>query len=304
MKKNSSSPSASQHQLSLTTAQRRAILRTQQTEITEFYIYQSLASATKEMANRRILQRIANEEKKHAEFWASYTKHPLQANQWRIGYYRLVAKLLGFTFVVKLMENAEETAQVNYQTLAKSIPAALAIEKEETAHEKQLIALLDEERLRYVGSMVLGLNDALVELTGALAGLTLALQNHTLVAISGLITGIAASLSMAASEYLSVKTGSEKKDPLKSAVYTGGMYIVTVCILIAPYFLAANIFVSLAWALINAVLIILFFTYYVSVAQEVPFKRHFLEMAGISLGVSALTFLIGLLVRNVLGVEV
>ena len=42
-------------------------------------------------------------------------------------------------------------------------------------NESALLQLLDEEKLRYTGSIVLGLNDVLVELTGALAGLTLAL---------------------------------------------------------------------------------------------------------------------------------
>ena len=53
--------------------------------------------------------------------------------------------------------------------------------------EKALLEMLDEERLKYVGSMVLGLNDALVELTGSLAGFTFAMQNTKLIALSGLI---------------------------------------------------------------------------------------------------------------------
>ena len=40
----------------------------------------------------------------------------------------------------------------------------------EEEHERELIALIDEERLRDMGSVVLGLNDALVEFTGMLAG--------------------------------------------------------------------------------------------------------------------------------------
>ena len=77
------------------------------------------------------------------------------------------------------------------------------IAQDEDRHESQLLGMLDEERLQYVGSMVLGLSDALVELTGTLAGLTFALQNNRLVALSGLITGISATLSMTSSEYLS-----------------------------------------------------------------------------------------------------
>ena len=50
-----------------------------------------------------------------------------------------------------------------------------------------------------MGSVVLGLNDELVEFTGALAGFTLALSDHRLIALTGSITGIAAALSMASS---------------------------------------------------------------------------------------------------------
>jgi len=57
--------------------------------------------------------------------------------------------------------------------------------------------LIEEKRLEYTGSIVLGLNDALVEMTGALAGLTLALQNTRLIALSGLVTGIAAASDIA-----------------------------------------------------------------------------------------------------------
>ncbi|MCD6320998.1 hypothetical protein J7L84_01975 [Candidatus Bipolaricaulota bacterium] len=44
------------------------------------------------------------------------------------------------------------------------------------AQEQTLIALIEEERLVYLSSMVLRLNDAPVELTRALAGLTLSLR--------------------------------------------------------------------------------------------------------------------------------
>ena len=91
----------------------------------------------------------------------------------------------------------------------------------------QLLSMLDEEALKYMGSVVLGLNDALVELTGALAGLTFAFQNTKLIALTGLITGISASLSMAASEYLSSRADGEENAG-RSALYTGIAYIITV----------------------------------------------------------------------------
>ena len=161
--------------------------------------------------------------------------------------------------------------------------------------------MLDEERLRYVGSVVLGLNDALVELTGALAGLTLAFQNTRLIALSGLITGISASVSMAASEYLSTRTEKTEKNPIRAAVYTGIAYVITVALLILPYLLLQNYLVCLAITLATAVLIIAVFNYYISVARGESFRRRFLEMAGVSLAVASLSFVVGFLIRQIPG---
>ena len=164
--------------------------------------------------------------------------------------------------------------------------------------------MLDEERLRYIGSIVLGLNDALVELTGALAGFTFAFQDTRLIALTGLITGIAAALSMGASEYLSTKSEKTVKGPLKSAIYTGSAYVVVVIALILPYLILENSYVSLVCTMTFAVLIIAFFNYYVSVAKSVLFKRRFLEMSGWSLGVASVSFLVGYILRSSLGVEI
>jgi VIT1/CCC1 family predicted Fe2+/Mn2+ transporter len=46
------------------------------------------------------------------------------------------------------------------------------------------------------------------------------------------------------------------------------------------------------------------FNYYISVARDEPFRRRFLEMAGLSLSVAVLSFLVGYVLRAFLGVEV
>ncbi len=129
--------------------------------------------------------------------------------------------------------------------------------EDEEKHEKMLTDMLDEERLRYAGDMVLGMNDALVELTGALAGYTLAMQNTRIVAMAGLITGISATLSMTASGYLSSREETDK-NAAKSCVYTGLTYLITVALLIIPYLLfpAGSYFYALGTTLAVAVAII------------------------------------------------
>ena len=283
---------------------KKQLLLFQQSEITEYYIYQNLAKANKSTENRRIMEKIAEEELKHARLWKKYTGQEVKPRGFSVWFYTLISKLFGFTFAIKLMEMGEESAQEHYKKLIGKISEIDIFLEDENKHEEILIDMLDEESLRYAGSVVLGLNDALVELTGALAGLTLALQNTKLIALSGLITGIAAALSMAASEFLATRAEDTGKNPAKASLYTGVAYIITVAILILPYLLIQNYYVALALTLSAAVLIIAFFNYFISVAKGEPFRRRFLEMAGISLGVAALSFIIGYFIRSVMGIEI
>lgn len=277
----------------------------QRTEITEHHIYKRLARSINSPENAKILQQIAEDELRHYEGWKKYSNREVQPNWLILWFYYLISRIFGFTFGIKLMERGEESAQKNYAAVAAVIPEAAQFQREEDAHEEQLIAMLDEERLRYAGSVVLGLNDALVELTGALAGLTLALQNGKLIALSGLITGIAASLSMAASEYLSTRSEDTNKHPVRAAVYTGIAYIITVTLLVLPYLLSPlTYYLDLGMALTTAVLIIAAFNYYISVAKDEPFRTRFLEMAILSLSVAAFSFGIGYLIRLGLGIEI
>lgn len=216
----------------------------------------------------------------------------------------MMAKTLGITFSLKLMEKGEKSAQENYTDLKDEVENIESVIEDEVRHEEMLLELLDEERLRYVGSIVLGLNDALVELTGGLAGLTLALRKPPLIALSGIIIGIAAALSMAASEYLSTKAEKSEKHPLKSSIYTGIAYIFTVVALVFPYLIFHNPLISLACMLIIGIVIIAIFNYYISVAMNKSFSRAFLEMLILSLTVAAISFGIGYSMRILFGIDV
>ncbi|HHS98185.1 MAG TPA: rubrerythrin family protein [Chloroflexi bacterium] len=288
----------------LTPEQQRDLLAYQRDEITEHHIYARLARAVRSPQNRQVLERIATDELRHSRYWHEYTGVEVRPNRLKIWLYYLIGRILGVTFAVKLMERGEQKAHEGYARLEGVIPGAQKIAREEEEHEQALIGMLDEERLRYTGSIVLGLNDALVELTGALAGLTFALQNTRLIAMTGAVTGIAAALSMAASEYLSTRAEGTDRDPVKAALYTGAAYIFAVLVLIFPYLVLSNYVVCLAATLIAGLLIIAFFNYYISVAQDVSFRRRFVEMAVLSLSVAAISFGIGALLRTVFGVEV
>lgn len=289
----------------LSDATMSVILKMQQNELDESVIYRKIAKFAKGEENKRTLNRLADEEAAHYEIWKKYTGKEMKPRRARVLRYTMLARIFGFTFAIKLMERGEEGAQIEYDALTEEVEESAAILKQEVEHEAALIAILDEERLHYVGSMVLGLNDALVELAGSIAGFTFALMNTRLVALSGLIVGISATFSMASSEFLAAKSEG-RSDAFKSCSYTGIAYLITVVLLILPYLLfnPTQYVAALICMLAVIVLIITAFTYYTSVAMDQPFRSRFFEMVGISLGVAVLSFLVGILAKRFLGVEV
>ena len=279
-----------------------AIKAMQLGEITEHVIYGYMARRVPG-ENGKTLARIAAEEKKHAEIWSGFTGEMPKPNRLKIMLYRICGVIFGLTFVINMMETSEQKAQAEYAKIAEAAPVALEIFKQEEEHEQALIAMIDDERLQYISSMVLGINDALVELTGALAGFTFALGDSAVICMAGFITGSAATLSMAASEYLSKKNDPSEKQPLKAAVYTGLAYMFAVCMLLAPFALISSPLLALGGCLLSAAFVIFLFTFYVSVVRKEPFAPAFREMIFISFGVAAVSFMIGWGAQRLLGIS-
>lgn len=281
--------------------QRRAILKLQQAELTEHQVYGRLAKLEKNKENKKILKEIAKDEKRHYEFWRKITKEDCKPNKVAIYKYFILSRILGLTFVLKLMERGEVISQRSYSLLIKEYPGMKEIIDDEKEHERQLTHLLKEEKLNYVGSIVLGLNDALVEMLGALAGFSLLFSDTSTIATVGTVTGVAASLSMGASEFLSLSSEDEEKDvghPVLGAVFTGGAYIATVVILVGPYYIYENPFHALGTSIIASIVIVAAFTYYVAVAKDREFWSQFIKMVAISLSVAAISFVVGRLLEK------
>ncbi len=271
-------------------------------EITEHFIYKKIAKNLKG-DNRKVLEAISEDELRHYQKFKEYSRKDSKPNKFFIFLYSLLFRMFGLTFTIKIMGRNEEKAQRNYSNLIARFPEFKTILDEEERHERELISMINEERLNYVGSMVLGLNDALVELTGALAGLSFAIQKTHVVAVAGLITGIAASLSMMSSEYLSKKSEGEQ-NPLKASLYTGIAYIIAVILLVIPFFIFKRYLIALLFSLVNVVIVIFIFTFFISVTKELDFKKRFLEMIFISFGVAGISFIIGLGLRRIIGIDI
>jgi len=150
---------------------------------------------------------------------------------------------------------------------------------------------------------VLGLADALVEITGIHAG-SLGIYNKTEIAgLAGIIAGAAASLAMASAAFAQAKQGFQGSARL-SAVYTGVSYFITAVILASPYFLTGSMVYALAASLTLAVVILALTTYYSTVISIKPFARDFLVILGIMFGVTVILYLFGYIVRIETGITV
>jgi VIT1/CCC1 family predicted Fe2+/Mn2+ transporter len=286
---------------------RKQLLSAQRNEISEHHTYAWLAKRVRDEKNRDVLERIANDELSHYKVLKSITKTDVKPRKLRVFSYRLISRVLGLSFGLRLMERGEEVAERLYCGLKEEFPELADLFRDEQKHENDVLGLIEEERIAYAGSVVLGLNDALMELTGALAGLTFALQNGTVIAMTGFITGVAASMSMAASGYMSAREEADintSKNPLKSAAYTGIAYIVTVLILISPYLLLNNVYTSMVMMMSLSILIILSYNFYITTAKGLRLWRRFGEMASISLGVAGISFLVGIAARTLFGVDI
>jgi VIT1/CCC1 family predicted Fe2+/Mn2+ transporter len=274
-------------------------------ELTESAVYSRLAQLEKNEHNKKILQNISADESAHARVISSIVGREGAPCKFKVALTVFMARVFGLVFVLKLMERGEDQAGKTYAEAQEEYPQLAKIAEDEERHENELIEMLDDERLGNMGSIVLGLNDALVELTGALAGFTFALGDPVRIAKLGLITGFAAAMSMAASAFLSARAdaqagngdGESSDGALKSAMYTGLAYVATVFILVAPYALLSNATIALAAMLLGAFGIIAFFNFYLSVARGTSFKSGFFMMAGISTFVALVSYGFGYLLK-------
>lgn len=282
----------------------RKLLQSQKAEITEHYIYKNLSEAESSSRKKKILEKIAEEEKRHYEYWRQHTNKEVKPSKWKIWLYLFLSKLFSLTFAVKLMESGEKEAQVRYRELSDQIPEATDIVIEEIDHERELIGILDEAHLNHIGGILRGLNEALVELIASLTILSFFLHQSILIGIVGLISGLAASISVAGSEYLSGKSESHIEQPKRAVFYSTSAHLFTVGFLVAPFLLVSSIYVSLGVMYLNAAITIIVINYYIAVVHEEPFKQRAFEMVLISLGAATLSMIVGYYIQAHFHVEV
>jgi VIT1/CCC1 family predicted Fe2+/Mn2+ transporter len=280
-----------------------------QDEYADRSVYLALGRREKNPVFKKALEEIGNGEQSHYEFWKTYAPDvKVSARKARMVVIVVLRVILGLTFTLKLLERHEGKLHERYKKLAEYIPAVdmarfQAMMDSEEKQEDLLIGQIKENRVKYMSFIVLGLADAVVEISGIHAG-SLGIYGETrLAGLAGIIAGLAASIAMASAAYAQAKQGFEGSAKW-SAIYTGVSYMITAVLLALPYFLTPNMVGALATSLVIGVILVAAMTFYDTVISGRRFMRQFGEISGIILAASLALFIIGTVVGQVLGIRI
>jgi VIT1/CCC1 family predicted Fe2+/Mn2+ transporter len=345
-------------------------------EINDYLTYKAMATHARDENIRRNIARIAEMEKWHAGFWQEILaahNQPLPQggiNRARLCWLNLLRVFINPVLILSLLELGEASAMRHYLDFYRHAPLSETekarlkrIILDELEHEtffKQTAKALGVSNLR---DFVLGMNDGLVEILGAVTGLSAVYpDNPLLVAVSGLIVGIAGALSMGIGAFISVRSqrqvnesvrerlevlfaidperavhayrgelvesgvpaalaeevartlGKNKRalanlvlptsqddNELRSAMFTGGAYLIGVLFPVLPYFMAPSSFIALPLSVVLAGLSLTIVATIVAMLSGISMRRKIVEMVVSGFAAAGLSYAFGTLMRSVFG---
>ncbi len=151
-----------------------------------------------------------------------------------------------------------------------------------------------------IGATVLGMHDALVSLTGLIAGIAFTIPHRRDIVLTAIIASITAALSMAASNYLAARAGNIS-GAIRAGALTGVAYMITCVFLILPFCVTPNRGLALGATFASAIIIIFAFNFIVGKIRHAPWRRNATEMFLVCATVSGVAFVIGRAAQYFLG---
>lgn len=271
-------------------------------EWSDYTLYERLSRSVRtDSPFAEALRTLADTERGHYEFWKKYVPEE-EPRLDSVKLYRMLflRRFFGLTFAIRFLDRHEAKVVEEYTGLAPLIPesdraAFDAMVADEKEHEKAFAMKVESSAVSYISFVVLGLADALVEISGIHAGWLGLFAKTEIAGLAGIIAGGAASLAMASAAFAQAKQGFQGSARL-SAAYTGISYFVTAVILATPYFLTSTMALALGFSLTLAVIILAVTTWYSTVIQEKPFFRDFVVILLILFATTIVVFSLGYVV--------
>jgi vacuolar iron transporter family protein len=205
--------------------------RNYQDELDSAALYRQIASAESDEGLASVYRKLADAEKRHAEFWAKRLRDAGEAVPsgkvgWRARLLGLLARRFGAAFVVPTIDAMEQADAGSYD--AQPEAAATELPAEERSHARLLGAIADQQPGGLQGpaiarlegrhraasgnslrAAVLGANDGLVSNFSLVMGVAGAQLSGTQILITGLAGLAAGAGSMAMGEWISVMNARE-----------------------------------------------------------------------------------------------
>ena len=280
-------------------------------EATDLALYARLSAKDKgkNPVAREALLNLSKTEQKHLTFWSKFCQGTdIKPNETVITFIMFLRAILGTTFAIKFLEKHEKKTVARYKAVANFIPAEDKpmfdeMVKDEEEHEQSFASQTQGAWLKYISFIILGLADAIVEISGIHAGSLGFYSSTEITGLAGIIAGASASIAMASAAFAQAKQGFQGKASV-SALFTGVSYFVNAVVLATPYFLTKNEVTAIVISMVFATLIIAFVSYYNSVISNSNFLRDFAELAGIMLGATVALFFFGAIVKNFIHISV
>ncbi len=198
-------------------------------EMNDHLTYTGLARRTRDTGLAKLLEHIAAMELEHAGFWKSLLEEAgrpvpqVRPRRIRLVLLGLLLRFVNPLLVISALELGETAAYDAYNEVLQEghLPAEKqerlrAIIVDELEHEAAFHRRKEAGGFTNIRDFILGMNDGLVEILGAVTGLSAAYAGNPLVvAVSGLVVGVAGALSMGIGAFISVRSQRQVNEGLK-----------------------------------------------------------------------------------------
>ncbi len=300
-------------------------------ELFDLSLYREFAKTAKGEAKKTLEELIPIEEK-HLAFWQDFFKiREARLNfggRIRLFIFALICRIFGEAAIHLILEAIEVYGVRKYlniwrQNQGRPLGEAVReILEDEIQHEDVVVSRLAERKINpeRIRNIILGVNDGLVEIVGAVSGFFAAFQNPGTVLIASFTVAVAGAFSMAAGTFSAVGSEREVRDieqgkkvflggeeskeepnqPLSSALAVGISYFLGSLVPVLPVFFGAtNIIVPFlaAGLVIALVSFVLAFLSGMEIKKRIAINLFILALA---IGV---TYTVGTIVQKYWGIE-
>src|SRR5664280_231698 len=190
-------------------------------------LYAYLAGSEKDPALRARFAELARVETLHMAFWRAFLLRrgitTTEPSWFSFAWARLLRRVLGTRRYLSLLEITEATAVDSYYQFLNSTALEEAekadiarIIEDELGHEEELESQFNTLPKDNVRDFVMGMNDGLVELLGAVTGLSAVYPTRPqIVGVNGLVVGLAGALSMGIGTWVSVRSQRQVNEGIR-----------------------------------------------------------------------------------------